>query len=158
MSGEPPLNPRGTGAERTGPLLPRKMALEELIRTLLDEHAAMKEGIRKGDEAVQKRDFQSLARTLRELDPLFRQHIVDEESTILRMLVAQLGVKGAEEEIRVFQQHRPIYQLMRKVADFASMSGAELEENQEALKDLFDRHAEAEERRVFPRAASLSTR
>jgi hypothetical protein len=132
------------------------MGLELLIRTLVKEHVAMKEGISKAREAAGKRNFEALSRILRELDPLFRQHIVDEESTILRLLIGKVGVKGAEEEIRVFQQHRPIYQLMQRISEFALMSAAELQASQEELRDLFERHAVAEERIVFPRAELLS--
>ena len=118
----------------------------------------MKEGLFKAREAAEKRDFEALARTLRELDPLFRQHIVDEESIILRLLIGRLGVKGAEEEIRVFQQHRPIYHLMQKISEFASLSAAELQTSQEELGNLFERHAFAEEKMVFPKAESLSVK
>lgn len=154
MTGEPSRDPERR-VEGHSPFLPRKMALESLIRTLVGEHTMMKEGLGRASGAAQRRDFEALARVLKDLDPLFRQHIVDEESTILRLLIGKLGVKGAEREVRVFQQHRPIYQLMKKIAAFASMSAAELEASQEELRDLFDRHAAAEEGEVFPKAESL---
>jgi hemerythrin-like domain-containing protein len=144
-----------TSPGQDGPFLPRRIRLQSLIRTLVEEHATMKSGISKAKEATERRDFEALSRILKGLDPLFRQHIVDEESTILRLLIGKLGVKGAEEEIRVFQQHRPIYQLMQKISEFASLSAANLQESQEELKELFERHAVAEERLVFPKAESL---
>ena len=140
---------------RARPYLPRKMGLEALIRTLVEEHAAMRDGMSKARGAAQKGDFEALARVLGGLDKLFRQHIVDEESTILRLLIAKLGTKGAEEEIRVFQQHRPNSPLMQRISKFASMPSAELQSNQEELRDLFERHVSAEERTVFPNAESL---
>ena len=147
---------RSPDTGRSGPFLPRMMGLEDLIRTLVEEHAVMKEGISKAREVAEKRDFEALARVLRGLDRLFRQHIVDEESTILRLLIGKLGANGADEEIRVFQQHRPIYHLMQKISEFATMSRSELESSQEELRDLFERHAFAEERMVFPRVESFS--
>jgi glutathione S-transferase len=158
MTGEPSRDSGGMGIVRPRPFLPRKMELKSLIRTLVGEHTTMKDGLRAAREAAQKRDFGALAKTLAGLDPLFRQHIVDEESTILRLLIGVLGTKGAEEEIRVFQQHRPIYQLMRRIAEFASMSASELEANQEELRNLFDTHVAAEEKQIFPKAKSLSGR
>ena len=155
MAGEPPQGSGKTGLPGAGPFLPRKMGLTSLVRTLVDEHAEMKEGLRNAKEAAERRDFEALAGILRELDSLFRQHIVDEESTILRLLVGKLGRRGAEEEIRVFQQHRPIYELMKRVSEFASMPANELGASQEALRDLFESHAAAEETRVFPKAESL---
>jgi hypothetical protein len=134
---------------------PRKLDLEALIRVLVGEHAIMKEGLRRAKEAADKLDFESLSRALKEVDPVFRQHIVDEESQILRLLIDRLGVKGATEEIQVFQQHRPIYQLMKKVTELAAMPTAELEANQAKLGALFDDHTLAEETRVFPKAISV---
>ena len=137
--------------------LPREMGLEALVRILEEEHALMKEGLRRAREAAARRDFDALSLALKELDPVFRQHIADEESQILRLLIDRLGVKGATEEIRVFQQHRPIYQLMQKVTELAAMSTPDLA-TQATLDALFDEHAAAEEMRVFPRATSLSRR
>lgn len=155
MTVEPPAGSGKSGPAEAGPFLPRKMDLMSLIRTLVDEHGVMKDGLRRAKEATQKGDFQALAGILSGLDSVFRQHIADEESTVLRLLVGTLGVKGAEEEIRIVQQHRPIYQLMKKISEFASMPATELSSSQEELNVLFDSHAAAEEERVFPRVKSL---
>jgi len=136
--------------------LPRKLPIVELIGVLVEEHAVMKEGLLRIGEATARKDFTEVSRTLKRLDLIFRQHIVDEEAQILRLLVGELGRKGAEEEIRVFQQHRPIYRLMQEISKFASMPAAELQQGQKELRDLFEKHAFAEERRVFPRAERLS--
>ncbi|MDG7009362.1 MAG: hypothetical protein JRN16_02335 [Nitrososphaerota archaeon] len=135
---------------------PRKMELEALVATLVGEHALMGEGLVRAREAASRNDYGAARTELEKLDPVFRQHIADEESQILGLLIEKLGAKGAAEEIKVFRQHGPIYQLMKKVDGLASMSASELEANQAELKDLFDRHTRAEEGRVFPRARSLS--
>ncbi len=134
---------------------PRRIDLEPLIKVLVEEHAIMREGLRRAKEAAGRQDFEDLSRALRELDPVFRQHIADEEAQILRFLIEQLGVKGAADEIKVFQQHRPIYQLMKRVTELAAMPAAELQADQVKLKAMFDDHTLAEEQRVFPRALSL---
>jgi hemerythrin-like domain-containing protein len=87
---------------------------------------------------------------------MFRQHIADEESQVLGLLIQQLGVMGAEEEVKVFRKHRPIYELMKRLEDLAALPASELEANQAKLNSLFDEHTAAEEARVFPRAMSLS--
>lgn len=135
--------------------LPRKLGLEEMVSVLVSEHGRMKEGLEEARDASAKKDFDSVGRILRELDPLFRQHIADEESTVLGLLVRRLGVKGAEKEILVFRQHRPIYNLMLRVAELAKASSEELEAIGGELEDLFREHAKAEESGVFPRAVSL---
>jgi len=137
--------------------VPRKLNLEALISVLVEEHALMRDGLLKAKEAAAQNDYEGVQKELVRLDPVFRQHIADEESTILRILIKGLGVKGAAAEVKVFQQHRPIYQLMKKVTDLASMPAAELETNQTELNDLFDKHTAAEEDQVFPRAKSFST-
>lgn len=136
----------------------RRVGLEELINILVEEHTVMKGGLRRAKEAAGRQDFESVSRTLRELEPVFRQHVANEESQILGLLIECLGVKGAAEEIRIFQQHRPIYQLMKKVTDLAAMPAAELEANQAKLNALFDEHTAAEEQHVFPRAKSFGRR
>ena len=142
----------GTGGTRYAP---RKTNLADLIRALVKEHSVMQDGLEKAKQAAKLRDFEGVAAELKKLDPIFRQHIADEESTILGLLVRRLGKEGAAEEIRVFQQHRPIYQLMKTVSDLAAKSAAELEASQDEVKLLFEQHTRAVEGRVFPRASSL---
>jgi hypothetical protein len=134
---------------------PRNLAFDALVGVLVEEHRVMREGLLRAKEAASRRDFEAVSRALRDLDPVFRQHIADEESQILRLLVGQLGVKGAAEEIRVFQQHRPIYQLMQSVGELASKEAVELEVEQSKLGTLFDNRTTAEEGAVFPEAPSL---
>ena len=135
--------------------LPRKLPLEDLVKLLVREHKEIRDGLLRGREAAARGDFASVKSILGELDSLFRQHIVDEESQILGLLVRKLGVKGAEREIAVFRQHRPIYGLLQRVSELASESAVELEGKEDELEALFNRHALAEESEVFPKAVSL---
>jgi hemerythrin-like domain-containing protein len=132
--------------------LPRQMDFESLIRVLTGEHRVMEAGFARMKEAAIRGDFGQVAAALAEVDPVLRQHIADEESQILRLLIGELGVSGAEEEIKVFQQHRPIHRLMQLVAELASKSAAELADNQSRLNDLFLEHTSLEEKGVFPKA------
>jgi len=138
--------------------LPRKIPFDDLIRVLVAEHNLMKEGLRRAKEAAERNDFEGASRALKQLDRVFRQHIADEEGQIIRLLVGELGVKGAEDEIEVFRQHRPIYRLMQTVAELASKEESELGTEQAKLNDLFHDHATAEEERVFPKALSCYER
>ena len=134
---------------------PRQLDFETLIMVLAEEHRKMKAELSNMKEAASRHDFAAIASALKELDPIFRQHIADEESQILRLLIAELGVKGATEEIRVFQQHRPIHRLMQLVAELAAESAAEIENDQLRLNELFLDHALLEERNVFPKALGI---
>jgi len=135
---------------------PRRLELEALIRVLVEEHTRMKEGLGQVRASVARRDFASASLALKGLESVFRQHIADEEAQVLRLLIDRMGVKGASEEIKVFQQHRPIYQLMQKVKELSALSAPELEANQTRLAALFDDHTLAEEQRVFPKAIRKS--
>jgi hemerythrin HHE cation binding domain-containing protein len=135
---------------------PRSLDFESLVRVLVEEHGLMKEGLGRLRESAERHDYHGAAAALKELDTIFRQHIADEESQILRLLIHELGVKGAEEEIRVFQQHRPIHQLMETVAELASKSAIELEKEQAKLSSLFLEHTALEEGRVFPHALACN--
>jgi len=126
--------------------------MDALIRTLVEEHGEMRELLRHAKEATDKSDFEAISRDLKLLDPIFKQHIADEEAQILRLLIGELGRKGADGEIRVFQQHRPIYRLMQAVSELASKEAIDLRSVQVKLNELFDDHAHAEELRVFPKA------
>ena len=133
-------------------ILPRQMDFQSLIRALAEEHRIMEVGLARMKVAAAKGDFHAVAAALEELDPLFRQHIADEESQILRLLIGELGVDGAKAEIEVFQQHRPIHRLMQLIAELASKSATELADDQRRLNELFVEHTSLEEQGVFPKA------
>jgi hemerythrin-like domain-containing protein len=133
---------------------PRRIGFEELIAILIAEHEVMKEKLAEIKQSVSRRDFSSAAETLRQLDRLFRQHIADEEAQVLRVLIGAYGVIGADEAIRVFRQHRPIYQLMEEVKKLATLSPEELASDETKLRMMLEEHTAAEEDRVFPKAIS----
>jgi len=141
--------------------LPRNIPLDALLKVLVEEHAVMSEGLQRMKEAAHRGDFDGVSRTLKQLDPVFRQHVADEEGQILRLLIQELGRRDAEEGIRVFQQHRPIYRMMQTVSELASKEPTELEAEQAKLNALFEEHTRAaraltqlavsEQSRVVPR-------
>jgi hypothetical protein len=131
------------------------MDFESLISVLAEEHRVMEAGLARMERAANQSDFTGVAAALTELEPIFRQHIADEESQILRLLIGELGVAGAEEEIKIFQQHRPIHRLMQLVAELAAKSAAELEHDQHRLNELFLEHTSMEEQGVFPKALGI---
>jgi hypothetical protein len=135
---------------------PRKLSLDALIAALVEEHGVMRAGLRRSREAMSRNDYQAVKDELQKVDPIFRQHIADEESRVLRFLIQALGVKGAENEIKVFQQHRPIYDLMTRVGELAAMPSGELQKSQDELQALSELHTEVEETEVFPKTAALN--
>jgi len=132
----------------------RRMELDDLVSLLVSEHEQMRRGLGTVKDAIRSKDYISAAKELTGLDEVFRQHIADEEGQILRLLIDALGVKGADDAIKVFRQHRPIYALMETVKKLASLQPDELEKKQDELQVLFERHTALEEGGVFPRALS----
>jgi len=137
------------------PVMPRKVGLEQLVSILLAEHVQMVEKLATVKRHADNRDYPAAAKAIRELDALFRQHIVDEEAQVLRLLIDAYGVKGAEEAIVIFRQHRPIYTLVEEVKKLASLSAEELASNEASLKSLLEGHTKSEEDRIFPMALFL---
>jgi hemerythrin-like domain-containing protein len=133
--------------------LSRKMEFDDLISVLVEEHAKMKRDLEEVRLAVSRKDFPSASRILKGLDDLFKQHIADEEAQVLRLLIEAYGVEGSDDAIRVFRQHRPIYDLMMEVEKLASLPPEVLASDEERLRRLLDEHTWAEETRIFPKAS-----
>jgi hypothetical protein len=121
---------------------------------LIAEHVEIKKELAELEKSTGVRDYSSAFMILERLDRLFRQHIADEEAQVLRLLIGAYGVKGADEAIAVFRQHRPIYQLMTEVKKLSSLSPGELSLNEAKLRSMLKNHTIAEETSVFPRALS----
>jgi hemerythrin-like domain-containing protein len=136
----------------------RRMNLGDLVALLVSEHAQMKEGLDQVRKAVETGDYAAASTSVAALERVFQQHIADEEGQVLRILIDAYGVKGAEDAIKVFQQHRPIYNLMERIKQLASLPPPKLAAAQDELQALFDQHTAAEEDGVFPRAVSAPRR
>jgi hemerythrin-like domain-containing protein len=130
------------------------MELDELVSVLVSEHVEMKERLAEVGQATLNRDFASASKYLQQLDRLFRQHIADEEGQVLRILIDAYGVKGAEDAIIVFRQHKPIHELVEEIKKLAGLSVEELAADEERLRNLLENHTLAEEARIFPKAVS----
>ncbi|MDV3278040.1 MAG: hemerythrin domain-containing protein [Nitrososphaerales archaeon] len=130
------------------------MELEDLVAVLVAEHTEMKAGLENLRSALEARDYAAAKAILAGLKAVFTRHIADEEAQVLKVLIEAYGVKGAEDAIMVFRQHRPMYTLMEAIERFAALSPAELESKEEELNGLFGQHTKAEEERIFPWALS----
>jgi hemerythrin-like domain-containing protein len=132
------------------------MELEALVAVLVAEHAEMKKGLENLRGVLGAGDYEAAKTILAGLKMTFTRHIADEEAQVLKVLIEAYGVKGAEEAILVFRQHRPMYALMEAIERFATLTPTELESKEEELNELLSQHTRAEEARIFPWA--LSTR
>ncbi len=140
----------------TTSIKPRKMRTDELIPLLVTEHSKMRSLIARIEGSLDKRDYEGSLEALKELDGLFKQHIADEEAQILSLLIQTYGVKGAQTAITIFRQHRPIYQLMQVVQEYARSSPTRLASDAPSLREALKTHADAEEALVFPEALTAA--
>ncbi len=134
--------------------MPRRLPLDELVALLVSEHAQMLKGLNDLKESLGSKDYPGAKSDLERVEKVFRQHIADEESQVLKVLIDAYGVKGADEAIQVFRQHRPIYTLMEELRKYSVMTPDQLSKNQAELTALLQRHTKAEEERIFPWALS----
>jgi len=138
----------------TAPVMPRRLAFDNLISVLISEHEEIERKLTELKKSIETKDFTYAATILKDLDQLFRQHITDEEAQVLRILIEAYGVKGAASAIAVFRQHRPIYRLIQEVGRLTSLPPERLATNVTKLRALLVEHTQAEETHIFPNALS----
>ncbi len=126
----------------------RKLEFGELLSVLMEEHVEVKQRMKYLQNAQDKGDYEGMARISRELTEILRQHIIDEESRILRILIGAYGRLGAGKAISVFRQHRPIFKLLQ---DISMATAPELRAwLRSELEELLLGHCEVEEKKIFP--------
>ncbi len=127
---------------------PRSLELPELIKILLEEHRSVRALLLKIHHLISEGRDKEVAEALKDFKPYLDQHIIDEEATILKILLEAYGRQGAENAVKVFQQHREIHQLITELT--RAESPEELRDKRERLRQILDDHFAAEESGIFP--------
>ena len=131
-------------------IVARQLVLEELITVLTKEHEQLRKRLAEIHDVLARGDYSNSAQLVSEFDNSTLQHIVDEENVLLKLFVDAYGREGADDAIRVFQQHRT----MHKLADAISKTALNSPEKLGSMPTDFDKlvrsHFEAEENRIFP--------
>jgi hemerythrin-like domain-containing protein len=131
-------------------IVARPLELEELIALLSQEHQEQRKRLSELADVLKKKDYARGAELAREFDSSSVQHIVDEENVLLKLFIDAYGRKGADDAIKVFQQHR----MMHKLADTISKNALNSPEELGSMPSEFDKlvrsHFDAEEERIFP--------
>jgi hemerythrin len=136
-------------------ITPRAFKMEDLIPLLLSEHETMRGGVRKIAILLDDGDFDEASVLSLELKPILTQHILDEESQVLKFLIELQGRTASEEQISVIQQHRQISDLLTKIEDWKKLSHDELEGYFGNFASLLEDHMTSEEEKVFPSVLKL---
>lgn len=128
----------------------RQLGLEELIRVLSREHHDQRKRLSDLIDALQRKEFDRVARVASEFDSSSIQHIVDEENVLLKLFIDTYGRRGADEVIKVFHQHRAMHSLADAISKHALASPENLGSTPSDFDKLVRSHFEAEEKRIFP--------
>ncbi len=130
----------------------RSFEFRDLIDVLQNEHRKLDQHLKEIDEALAKGDNRKAGKILLEIDRLFRQHTIDEESRVLKMLIDTYGREGSQDYIRTMQEHQDILGKIEELAGMANLSTNERASKKAELEKLLRQHCDAEEKNIFPKA------
>ena len=131
-------------------IVARPLELEELIALLSKEHQEQRKRLSDIAGVLEKKDYTRGAELAREFDNSTVQHIVDEENVLLKLFIDAYGRKGADDAIKVFQQHRTMHKLAETISEKAMNSPEELGSTPSEFDKLVRSHFDSEEKRIFP--------
>lgn len=129
---------------------PRELELPALLERLMNEHDEIKNLLNELSILLFENKFLTVAKRLEELKLIIDQHIIDEEAKILKFLLNTVSKEESSQAIAVFQQHREIHQLLKKLRENAQLLREESTIIRGELENIMMMHFEAEEHRIFP--------
>ena len=138
------------GHDSSEKMSPRGLELDRLLELLEKEHMIMIGTLSSLREAIQRRDVQAARSIIQGMDETLVQHFLDEESTLLLLIVQAFGREGAAESIGIFQEHIEIDSLVGKLRE-TLMSG--VDSSAIAWKELvefMESHFDRENSTAFP--------
>ena len=138
---------------------PRPLELEELIPVLLREREEQRIRITQLTDALAREDYAKTAELLESLSGSPTQHIVDDETQMLKLFLDAYGREGTSEAIKLFQQHRSKHKRVLALQQLGATSPKGLgsqEAEVKILEKLGQEHDQAEEHSVFPLALKTS--
>ena len=136
-------------------IVARQLPLEQLILVLTEEHQDQRKRLADLIDALEKKEFERGGQLASEFDQSSIQHIVDEENVLLKLFIDTYGRNGANDAIKVFQQHRTIHKLADTISKLALPSPSELGAIPTDFQRLVHSHFKAEEERIFPWALKI---
>ncbi|MCL4412658.1 MAG: hypothetical protein M1526_04810 [Candidatus Thermoplasmatota archaeon] len=134
---------------------PRKMEAKELIEKLKEEHNEIPALI---DDAILTYQIGNLSGAfpvIAQVREVIAQHTIDEESTILKILLDKLGKDNSKEYIEIFQQHVQITKAVDAAVESTYTGWTETVNLLNNLKQMTAEHHKKEEEIVFPKVLSL---
>jgi iron-sulfur cluster repair protein YtfE (RIC family) len=129
---------------------PRDLEFEDLISVLEKEHTDVMNVMKELDGNLKIEESSGIQDRLRKLKEELLQHMLDEESGVLRILIKAYGKDGSRDAIEVFQEHVDIMDLLREL-DLSVTADRQISvELLERLDRLMSEHFRKEGIMIFP--------
>lgn len=128
----------------------RPLEFPDLVAALTREHGELRRRFKDINAALDAGNRLRASALTRDLCDDLRQHIIDEEARVLRLLIDTYGRQGAGEAIKVFQKHRPIRAVIKAMEQIPPKTPEALRQRTDELERLLLGHLVEEEERVFP--------
>lgn len=129
---------------------PRELELPDLLDALMNEHDVVRNLLKELSTLLFENKYLTVANKLEDLNSIINQHIIDEEGKILGFLLDKFGKEKSSQAISIFQQHREIHQLVKKLQEHVLLSREGSARIRDELENIMMRHFVAEESRIFP--------
>ena len=133
-------------------MMARSLEFEELVSALKDEHGGVKRRLAELGDVVAARKYAKASELVPGLCDALRQHIIDEEAKVLKVIIDAYGRERAGEAIRIAQRHRVVHRKIEEMEKLAARTPGMLGPRVVELRGLLEEHFKDEEERMFPLA------
>ncbi len=137
---------------------PRKLELEQLVNLLEGEHRKVESDLKAVAAMIAARDQDNLGSLLQSLDEKLLQHMLDEEASILAVLIKAYGRERSAEAIKVFREHVRIREMMTGLRKKFEGDPVKCMESRNELESFMLEHFKKEDVRIFPLALETQRR
>lgn len=131
---------------------PRKLELEQLVTLLEEEHRKVESELGAAAELISAGNVDGLSLLLQSLDGELMQHMLDEEASVLAVLIKAYGRNGSADAIRVFKEHVRIREMILEIRKKLEVDPAKCAALKKELESFMLEHFKKEDAGIFPLA------
>lgn len=134
---------------------PRGIPVRELVEKLKEEHNTLPDIIDDAIITYKTGNLSGAFPVIADVREILSQHIVDEESTLAKLLLEKLGKEESVEYVNILQDHVKIMELVEQSVESTYTGWTETENFLNMLKQKLAEHNKKEEEKLFPKVISL---
>ncbi len=134
---------------------PRDLPIRELIEKLKEEHQNLPAIIDDAIITYKTGNLSGAFPVIADVRETLSQHIIDEEATLLKLLIEKLGKEASEPYIKILQDHPKISKMVEKSVESTYTGWTETEGDLTQLKEALSEHHKQEEEVLYPKVLSL---